>query len=136
MDKLYIKAGRQPTISQFLLEVFSYNKESYMTSVETYYDEECLKIQCKAGKYRSFNEIFILVKTYYKSITVVKLAKLLLEMKIETDHIKYYSYNMYCNDIHKPVILFTRFKQSNGISNLKGNEKYSWLELYNMVYKG
>lgn len=135
MDKLYIKAGRQPTISQFLSEVFSYNKEPYMTSVETYYDEECLKIQCKAGKYRSFNEIFILVKTYYKSITVVKLAKLLLEMEIKIDDRVYYRYILYCDNIQKPVILFVRFKQSNGISDLKGNEKYSWLELYNMVYK-
>lgn len=135
MDKLYIKADRQPTISQFLLEVFSYNKEPYMTSVETYYDEECLKIQCKAGKYRSFNEIFILVKTYYKSITVVKLAKLLLEMEIKIDDRVYYRYMMYCSDIHKPVILFTRFNQSSALSNLKGDENYSWLELYNMVYK-
>ena len=135
MDKLYIKAGRQPTISQFLLEVFSYHKDSYMTSVETYYDEECLKIQCKAGKYRSFNEIFILVKTYYKSITVVKLAKLLLEMEFKTDNIMYYRYILCCDNIQKPVILFTRFKQPGGLSNLKGDENYSWLELYNMVYK-
>lgn len=46
---------------------------------QTFYDKECLKSQCVTGKYRSFEDIVEIAKTYYPNISDKSVAKCIKE---------------------------------------------------------
>ena len=69
--KLYVKdVVRKPndTLYSFLCRVLKFCKSDTFKglAVATYLDPECINIQCKASKYRSFDEIVLISKTYFK----------------------------------------------------------------------
>lgn len=125
---IYTKFGKQRTIKQFITLLFSNIHIQEYKGVETYFDPECNKVQCKSNKYRSFDDVLECVNTYYKNITPKKLMSILCKMHINNN----YFYTMYCGDIQKPVMLFYNNGQYNN-SIKKYNSKYSWNELYNMI---
>src|SRR5882757_5488634 len=76
---IYTKFGRQKTIRQFIKKFFDNGVgTSSRTNVTTFHDKECNLIQCYPGKYRSFEDIFECIQTYYPSITIQKLMHILL----------------------------------------------------------
>jgi len=48
-------------------------KSSYLPA--TYHDKECLNLQCVSGKYRSFEDLVEIAKTYYSNISDKSVAK-------------------------------------------------------------
>jgi hypothetical protein len=68
--KLYVKdIDREPddTLYTFLFKFLNMETTfKSFTSVATYYDLECKDLQCLFGKHRSFDDIVLVSKTYFK----------------------------------------------------------------------
>lgn len=68
IEKLYIETeGETITSIEQLLEIMIPRGVGYFEKT-TYYDEECTKRQCGAYR-RSFDDLYILFKTYFPTIT-------------------------------------------------------------------
>ena len=73
-----------------------YNSEiSFYTYKTTYYDEECLNVQCRKSTRRSFNDLIDLCQTYFPNISNDEV----LESMLDADINNFY----YCEDIKKIV---------------------------------
>jgi hypothetical protein len=68
--KLYVKdVTREPndTLYSFLYKVLKLNIKYERTEVNaTYFDKELTNKQCNSGKHRSFDDIVLISKTYFK----------------------------------------------------------------------
>jgi hypothetical protein len=132
---LYVKIEKQETIKQFLTLLFSSTfRRGYLTSLSSYTDSDFLELQCEEGKYRSFDEVFEIITTYYPETTVVELMNELINLKpkcIKTGVSKNL-YTMFCGDISRSVMLYNNYA-STEVSTEKGNSKYSWFTLFKMV---
>lgn len=102
--KLYVKnITREPndTLYTFLYRVLGFDGKGFgkgMTN-STYLDPKFINIQCSSNKYRSFDDIVLISKTYFKvsSKAVAKVIKRFLD-----------DYNsmglVLCDNIHKWVL--------------------------------
>ena len=84
--KLYVKdVIREPkdTLYTFLYKVLNFDGKGFGKAVvnDTYYDPELTKRQCIGGKYRSFDEIVLISKTYFRvsDKAVAKVIKIFLD---------------------------------------------------------
>jgi hypothetical protein len=132
---LYVKIKKQETIKQFLTLFFSSTfRKGYLTSLSSYTDSGFLELQCEEGRYRSFDDVFEIITTYYPGTTVVELMNELIDLKprcIETGVLKDL-YTMFCGNISKSVMLYHNHT-SNDVSAQKGDSEYSWFTLFKMV---
>ena len=69
--KLYVKnVTREPkdTLYTFLYKVLNFDSNNFGKAIvnDTYYDPELTKRQCIGGRYRSFDEIVLISKTYFR----------------------------------------------------------------------
>ena len=116
---IYVKFAEEnkpKTVREFLNKFFSSHKENYIRNVETYSDKECTILQCKADKYRSFDDIFELVKTYYPIVSIGTIFKILLTLKPEHNQSTYNLFMMSCSGIKKINCLYVKFK-GNKVTN-------------------
>jgi hypothetical protein len=90
MENLYIKTDQVFTSPKQFLE-YLFDHTNYITEF-TYFDKECTEVQCTA-KRRSFEELYILFKTYFKNISKKELLTLLFT----------YASFYFCNQINKLV---------------------------------
>ena len=82
MKKIYVGFKRPKTVAEFITKLFD-NKQiygEYYSSVTTFYDKECINIQCYKNKYRSFDDVYLIIKTYYPSYNRSKLMKVLITL--------------------------------------------------------
>lgn len=84
--KLYVKnVVREPndTLYTFLYKVLHFDGNGFGKAIvnSTYFDPEFTKLQCISNKYRSFDEIVLISKTYFKvsDKTVAKTIKKFLD---------------------------------------------------------
>ena len=104
--KLYVKnVTREPkdTLYTFLYKVLSFDSNGFGKAIvnDTYYDPELTKRQCIRGKYRSFDEIVLISKTYFR-VSDKAVAKIL--KKFSDD---YYNVNfVLCDSAHKWVFYY------------------------------
>jgi len=128
--KIYTKIGKQHSIKKFLTLFFSEYKGNYLTNVETYSDIDCKDIQCSAKRYRSFDDMLLIVNTYYKNVSAEKLINILYNLNIKDKRV----HVIYCNNINKVTLLFNNSYPtiSNSDTN-KGIGKYSQKELSEMI---
>lgn len=141
MDKIYVKFKKPRTVKKFLALLFSYYNYDRFKSIATYKDLGCKEIQCDVNKYRSIDDLYNIVKTYYPSITKNKLLHHLLCLRIKYNYGCYrYFYPVFCSDINKYTCMFyIKINKFNNIKNIyyKYNNKslssISWLELYNKL---
>lgn len=117
---IYVKIKRKKYLKDFLKLLYSHPQTGYLTCVESYRDKDCTILQCKSGKYRSFEEILEIVNTYYPSITIQKLCKVLFNLKLKYQESDYYFYYLNCNKVKKTTTLFAIFK-----CNSDSNQHYS-----------
>ena len=111
--KLYVKdVIREPkdTLYTFLYKVLNFDGKGFGKAIvnTTYYDPELTKLQCIRGKYRSFDEIVLISKTYFKvsSKTVAKTIKKFLD--------KYgYTNLVLCDSAHKWVFYWGLHKSND-----------------------
>lgn len=130
---IYVKIKRQQTLKKFLTLLFSFEKNHYLLCVETFKDKKYSKTQCEAGRYRCIDEILEIVNTYYPSITIKKLCKVLfnLELKSIKHNGNYKLYLLHCHNIDRTVMLFANFSCTYNIEK-KGDSKWSSKELFEM----
>lgn len=128
---IYVKIKRQRYLKDFLTLLYSHPSQSYLTCIESFEDELCTIRQCKAGKYRSIDEILEIVNTYYPSITIKRLAKVLYSLEIVKDINKYYFYSLYCSKVKMTTTLFTNFKGGN-YDTKQGDSIISAKEFYEL----
>lgn len=138
MKKLYVSFKRKKSILKFLITLYSYKDDGCgATAHATFYDKECTKVHCPNGKWRGFDDIYALVKTYYPSTTKKKLMVKLMEMRYEVyrNGEKSYRYPHFeiCSGAGILRVMPYRF-ESNTISTKKPtNSKYSWKELFGLL---
>ena len=139
---IYVKFAEESkpkTVREFLNKFFSSYKEQYLRNVETYLDKECTVLQCKANKYRSFDDIFELVKTYYPTVSIGTIFKILLTLKPKHNDIVYNLFMMSCSGIKKINCLYVKSQGNNVknykeiISNTTYDSNYKYEELFNMI---
>lgn len=128
---IYVNIKRQRSVKEFLVLLYSFENDIYLTCVETYRDKEYLNLQCKKGRYRSIDDVLELVQTYYPSFTIKKLAKLLHNMIIIKNDKKYKFHSLYCSNVNKTTTLFTEFGGNHNDNN-KGTSLYSPNEFYEL----
>ena len=123
--KLYVKdIVREPkdTLYTFLYKVLNFDSNGFGKAIvnDTYYDPELTKRQCIRGKYRSFDEIVLISKTYFRvsDKAVAKILKKFLD--------DYYNVNfVLCDSAHKWVFYY----------GLHGSTNTKYCAEYNKSYK-
>ena len=104
--KLYVKdVTRKPkdTLYTFLYKVLNFDSNCFGKAIvnDTYYDPELTKRQCIRGKYRSFDEIVLISKTYFR-VSDKAVAKILKKF---LDDYKFASLVL-CDSAHKWVFYY------------------------------
>lgn len=109
MEKIYVNFKKPKTVKEFITEFFTKNQYTVSTlkSTTTYKNIECTEIQCKPYKYRSFDDFYKIIKTYYPSYTRKKLILRLLETKIKCNNKYYYFFPVTCSDIDNYTFIFS-----------------------------
>ena len=139
---IYVKFAEESkpkTVREFLNKFFSSYKEQYLRNVKTYSNKECTILQCDSDKYRSFDDIFELVKTYYPTVSIGTIFKILLTLKPKHNDIVYNLFMMSCSDIKKINCLYVKF-QGDKVKNYKEiiqntsyDSNYTYKELFDMI---
>lgn len=133
--KIYVNFEPPATVKEFLKKFFSESNYAHQgfSAVETYFDKECSTIQCEKNKFRSFDDLFDLVNTYY----TVKPEELMHELL--TANLKNGNYDVVlhmgnCSSIERIRMCFYKELAPGNIFTLeKYNSKWSWGELLNMI---
>lgn len=94
---IYVKFKIPDTIEEFLKQFFLGSETTYgNTTVVTYRDKECTRIQCEAGRMRSFDDLLTCVNTYYDKITPKDLFHELITLELKNRNNIKLSYSFAC----------------------------------------
>ena len=111
--KLYVKdVVREPndTLYTFLYKVLHFDGNGFGKAIvnSTYFDPEFKKLQCTAGKFRSFDDLVLISKTYFRVLdkTVAKVLK-----KFSDNH-NYVNFVL-CDSAHKWVFYYGLHKSND-----------------------
>tara|TARA_R110000772_G_scaffold54130_1_gene123541 strand:- start:59954 stop:60424 length:471 start_codon:yes stop_codon:yes gene_type:complete len=105
--KIYTKIPRQKSIRDFIFKFYTVdypiiNNHSVLKGTRTYKDKKCTVIQCTGYKYRSIDDLFIIVQTEYPSCSIKKLITILFDMSIKGHRF----FKIDCSGIKKPTTAF------------------------------
>lgn len=134
VDKIYLDAKIVDEFS-LIAELFSYDVwddgEIYK-SAKTYMDEACTIVQCQANKYRSFEEFYICMRTYFPNTTISQAVNFLINYRPNK------TARLYCNhcpDIRAITICYYQSRRSweDVVYLDKYDSEYSWEELFNIA---
>lgn len=113
----------------------SSNKPTFYKYNNVYYN------QCSVGKYRSFDDILLICKTYFPSVKVETVFKKLLllnntKSSVLNDSLK--QKFAYCGDIRRIRYIANystslEYFYSDATRCKQGESKYSWKELFKMI---
>jgi len=142
--KLYIKdIVREPkdTLYTFLYKVFKLNGSYFekYTINTTYLDSEFKKLQCKSSKYRSFDDIVLISKTYFRVSDKV-IAKTIKKFLDKDDNLSF----VLCDSAKKWVLnhglnksgiikYCARYNKSDLKINEYGEGKYSFDNIITLI---
>lgn len=136
---LYVKFAQEKkprTVREFLKKFYHLSDGWCLKGYTTYSDSECKRSQ-SSHSYRSFDDLLILVKTYYPSITDKKLIHYLLTTDFKlSENIKAYPHLGVCSGMGK--IRFIPYKELNvsydlDIRKRMLNSKNTWNELLKLI---
>ena len=111
------------------------NKQTFYKYNNVYYN------QCTAGKYRSFDDILLICKTYFPSVKVETVFKKLLLLNNTKSSVLNDSLKQrfgYCGDINRiryigNYSVSLEYFYNNTITHSQGESKYSWKDLFKMI---
>ena len=111
------------------------NKPTFYKYNNVYYQ------QCTAGRYRSFDDILLICKTYFPSVKVETVFKKLLLLNNTKSSILNDKLNQrfgYCGDIRRIRYIGNystslQYFYSDAITRRQEESKYSWKELFKMI---
>lgn len=134
-EKIYVNFEIPETISEFLTKFFScMYMNDRRTNVETYSNEACTIIQCSANRYRSFDDVLILVNTYYPGTSPKDLMHILLSLNLKSKiGEQLYLHMGDCSTIRRIRMLFYRERPTHVFLSEKRQSLYSWQELLAML---
>lgn len=142
-SKIYFKQDTEvKNVDDILRKLLINNNLSQSSNKPTFYKYNNVYYkQCNAGRYRSFDDILLICKTYFPSVKVETVFEKLLLL----NNTKRYVLNDtlrqqfgYCGDINRIryianySISITSF-YNNALSRAQGNSKYSWKDLFKMI---
>lgn len=133
---LYTQFGKQSTINDFILKFFSHMHGNELKGLATYFDANCTSIHCQPNRYRSFDDFYELVNTYYPGTTPEKLMHELLVADVRgTNGQDYFLFMSNCSTIDRIRMHYSpESSLSYGyVSGNKYNSKWSWPELLEMI---
>lgn len=131
---IYVKFAEEKkpkSIKEFLNNLYTKERVSYYArAVDTFTDKNCTQLQ-SSHMYRSFDDLLILTKTYYPSITTKKFIKILLNLKIPIPNSDkyYYPYLGSCSTMGKIRFIPYKGKFLDSYQTKMPNSKYTWEEL-------
>lgn len=134
---IYVEFDKPSTIKEFLRKFFSGGDQWVRTGVATYYDEDCYSEHCDTDRYRSFDDIYDCVKTYFPSVTRKRVMHELLLLEFQSGYKKTDVQRLKmstCSDIERVV---TYYYMSNNIYYPYDAEQYdsdySWQDLLKLL---
>lgn len=98
----------------------------------SYLDKDCTILNCKQGKYRSFDDIEIIINTYFPNTSKEDILHNIIKLDKELVPIFHN-----CTDIGKPTLYYTGTRYTNCPSipsyyEMK-NSEYTWQELFELI---
>lgn len=132
---IYVKFAKKKkprTVLEFLDKF--YNKavysNTYLRASVTFFDKECKKVQCDRVS-RSFDDLLIMINTYYPSIKPLKLMHyLLIFRKNLPTGIQVKPYLGFCGGMQRIKYLpYQQTNYPNDIDRKMSKSKYTWEEL-------
>ena len=111
------------------------NKQTFYKYNNVYYN------QCSAGKFRSFDDILLICKTYFPSVKVETVFEKLLLLNNTKSSVLNDKLNQrfgYCGDIRRIRYIANYstplgYFYSGAITRSQGESKYSWKDLFKMI---
>ena len=104
--KLYVKdVTREPkdTLYTFLCKVLNFDSNGFGKAIvnDTYYDPKLTKRQCIRGKFRSFDDLVLISKTYFR-VSDKAVAKVLKKFLDDYHNVNF----VLCDSAHKWVFYY------------------------------
>ena len=111
--KLYVKdVVREPndTLYTFLYKVLHFDGNGFGKAIvnSTYFDPEFKELQCTAGKFRSFDDLVLISKTYFR-VSDKAVAKVLKKFSDNHNYVNF----VLCDSAHKWVFYYGLHKSNN-----------------------
>lgn len=133
---LYVKFGKQETIEKFLEKFYGIIGSDRRDAVETYFDKECYDIHCQQKRYRSFDDIFELVNTYYPKTDPKTVFHTLLTLDVRDSNKRpVYMHMSNCSTISRIRMLYFYNEDTCYVGRAcsKYQSKWSWIDLLEML---
>lgn len=131
MELLYSTIPKKDTILEFIDAFYSFYKDHYSKKAHaTFLDKECTKKHCASCKWRSFDDLYLVVKSVYPEIT----EKELMHNLVIYDSGKYrMNFGVCFGTGITRVMPYTKGAEFN-IHDKKGSKsKYSVRELFELI---
>ena len=139
-SKIYFKDTEIKNVDDILNKLLISNNQA--SSKPTFYKyNNVYYTQCTSGRYRSFDDILLICKTYFPSVKVETVFKKLLLLNNTKNNVlndKLRQRFGYCGDINRiryignyPSSLYGFY--SDAMSRAQGESKYSWKDLFKMI---
>ena len=141
-SKIYFKDTEVKNVDDILNKLLISNSSLQSSNKPTFYKYNNVYYnQCSAGKFRSFDDILLICKTYFPSVKVETVFKKLLLLNNTKSSVLNDSLRQrfgYCGDINRiryigncSVSLENFYKDA--ITRSQGESKYSWKDLFKMI---
>jgi len=142
-SKIYFEQGIEvKNVDDILNKLLISNSNLQSSNKPTFYKYNNVYYQqCSARKYRSFDDILLICKTYFPSVKVETVFKKLLLLNNTKNNVlndKLRQRFGYCGDIKRiryignyPSSLYIFY--SDTMSRVQGKSKYSWKDLFKMI---
>lgn len=139
--KIYVNFEKPRTAKEFLKKFYYSENGPFLKANATYKDENCKFLQCPKNRMRSFDDLLVLIKTYYPSYNAKKLMHLLLTIDYGYEK-NFMPYFANCAEIQK--IRYLPYVKINigkagllsydvTIQQKQYGSKYSWKDLFTML---
>ena len=132
---IYLKINKPDTIQEVLLKLFS-RGTYWHKGAQTFHDEACTQTQCEPDKWRSFDDVFEIVNTYFPKKNVKDIIQQLLVLPLKNNsNNNLYFYPTFCNTINMCTAMFYPeiVKDIRIFTEVKGIGKYAWGELLELL---
>ena len=141
-SKIYFKDIEVKNVDDILNKLLISNSNLQSSNKPTFYKYNNVYYnQCSAGKFRSFDDILLICKTYFPSVKVETVFKKLLLLNNTKSSVLNDSLKQrfgYCGDIRRIryvgnySVLLQNF-YGDAITRSQGESKYSWKDLFKMI---
>ena len=141
-SKIYFKDIEVKNVDDILNKLLINNNGLQSSNKPTFYKYNNVYYQqCSAGKYRSFDDILLICKTYFPSVKVETVFEKLLLLNNTKSSVLNNKLNQrfrYCGDIRRiryisnySTLLENFYKDAT--TGSQGESKYSWKDLFKMI---